>query len=97
MNVDPAGPLCGCGRSGCWEALIGLGALLRATGTGGSGTGPEFASPEAEVTAVARHAETGDPRTLVALSDLGHWVGVGRRTSSTSSIRRRSSWAATSG
>jgi predicted NBD/HSP70 family sugar kinase len=78
MNVDPAGPRCGCGRRGCWEALIGLGALLRAASTGGSrGTGPKIASPEAKVTAVAGQAEAGDPRTLAALSDLGHWVGVG--------------------
>jgi predicted NBD/HSP70 family sugar kinase len=75
MNVDPAGPRCGCGRRGCWEALIGLGALL-AAGTGGSG-GREVASPEAKVIAVAGQAEAGDSRTLAALSDLGHWVGVG--------------------
>jgi DNA-binding transcriptional ArsR family regulator len=29
MNVEPAGPLCGCGRRGCWEACIGLNALLQ--------------------------------------------------------------------
>jgi predicted NBD/HSP70 family sugar kinase len=77
MNVDPAGPPCGCGRRGCWEALIGLGALLQATSTGSPRTGPKIASPEAKVTAVARQAETGDPRTLAALGDLGHWVGAG--------------------
>jgi predicted NBD/HSP70 family sugar kinase len=77
MNVDPAGPRCGCGRRGCWEALIGLGALLRATGADGPRTGPKIDSLEAKVTAVARQAETGDSRTLAALNDLGHWVGVG--------------------
>jgi predicted NBD/HSP70 family sugar kinase len=78
MNVAPAGPRCGCGRRGCWEALIGLGALLRAASTGSSrGTDPTIASPEAKVIEVARQAETGDSRTLAALSDLGHWVGVG--------------------
>jgi predicted NBD/HSP70 family sugar kinase len=25
MNVMPDGPLCGCGRRGCWEACIGMG------------------------------------------------------------------------
>jgi predicted NBD/HSP70 family sugar kinase len=77
MNVDPAGPRCGCGRRGCWEALIGLGALLRATTAGGPATDPKIVSPEAKVTAVARLAETGDSPTLAALNDLGHWVGVG--------------------
>ena len=77
MKIDPAGPRCGCGRRGCWEALIGLGALLRAAGAGSSGPGPKIASPEAKVTALVRQAESGDARTLAALSDLGHWVGVG--------------------
>ncbi len=78
MNVDPAGPRCGCGRRGCWEALIGLGALLRAASTGGSHRAdPQITSPEAKVAAVAGQAETGDSRTLAALNDLGHWVGVG--------------------
>jgi len=40
MKLDPAGPVCGCGRRGCWEAFIGLRALLRAVfpdGPGGHG------------------------------------------------------------
>src|SRR4051794_33889907 len=30
MPLDPAGKPCGCGRSGCWETVVGLGALMRA-------------------------------------------------------------------
>jgi predicted NBD/HSP70 family sugar kinase len=43
MTLWPNGRRCGCGRQGCWEALIGLGALLRDTGierdTGAGGDG----------------------------------------------------------
>ncbi|WP_406422949.1 ROK family protein [Streptomyces sp. NBC_00842] len=27
VTVHPDGPLCGCGRRGCWEAFVGLNAL----------------------------------------------------------------------
>ncbi|HEY7430709.1 MAG TPA: ROK family transcriptional regulator [Streptosporangiaceae bacterium] len=74
MNLDPGGPACGCGRRGCWEALIGLGALLRATGTA---AGARASSPEAKVADVAARARAGEPRLLAALAELGHWVGAG--------------------
>ncbi|MGH3628289.1 MAG: ROK family protein, partial [Sciscionella sp.] len=32
MTLDPAGPECACGRHGCWESYIGLGALRASTG-----------------------------------------------------------------
>jgi len=77
MNLDPGGPECGCGRRGCWEALIGLGALLRATGAGDASGPARVASPEAKVAEVAAGARAGEPRLLAALAELGHWVGAG--------------------
>jgi predicted NBD/HSP70 family sugar kinase len=74
MLLDPGGPRCGCGRRGCWEALIGLGALLVKI----SADGPaRVSSPEAKVAEVAARARAGEPRVLDALSELGHWVGAG--------------------
>jgi len=75
MNLDPTGPRCGCGRRGCWEALIGLGALLRAAGGGEAAA--RMAAPEAKVAVVADRARGGDATALAALRELGHWVGVG--------------------
>lgn len=79
MNLDPAGPPCGCGRRGCWEALIGLGALLRAAGTrplaSPGGTGPM--APETKAASIAARARGGDERILAAFRELGHWVGTG--------------------
>jgi predicted NBD/HSP70 family sugar kinase len=78
MRVDPDGPRCGCGRHGCWEARIGLSALLN---TMGAAPAPERTSgektPESKVAAVVAQARAGDARTLAALDDLGRWVGVG--------------------
>jgi predicted NBD/HSP70 family sugar kinase len=45
MTLDPAGPPCGCGRRGCWEAYVGLEALLRAAGTLPDAASPGPASP----------------------------------------------------
>ena len=32
---------------------------------------------EAKVEEISRRAAAGDPRTLAALSEVGHWVGIG--------------------
>jgi predicted NBD/HSP70 family sugar kinase len=79
MKLDPDGPLCGCGRRGCWEALIGPGALLRTVFPDGlerhGRTGGE--PPEAKAAAVARLARAADTRVLAALEGIGRWVGIG--------------------
>ncbi len=79
MRLDPSGPVCGCGRHGCWEALIGLHALLRTAFPGGPGQHGVAAGepPEAKAAAVARLARAGDPHVLTALADIGGWVGIG--------------------
>jgi predicted NBD/HSP70 family sugar kinase len=78
MKLDPSGPRCGCGRRGCWEALIGLHALLRAASPDGPGhRGVSSEPPEAKAAAVARRARVGDAHALAALADIGRWVGIG--------------------
>ena len=79
MRLDPSGPICGCGRHGCWEALIGLHALLRAAFPGGAGQHGVAAGepPEAKAAAVARLARAGDAHVLTALAGIGRWVGIG--------------------
>ncbi|WP_063836888.1 ROK family transcriptional regulator [Phaeacidiphilus oryzae] len=74
MLVDPAGPACGCGRRGCWEALVGLQALLAAVGEPPAGAA---SSSEESVGRVARRAGRGDPAVLAALSRLGEDIGTG--------------------
>jgi predicted NBD/HSP70 family sugar kinase len=73
MKIDRAGPRCGCGRRGCWEASIGLTALLRAVGVRAS----QSTSPRAKVATVADRAAHGDARTLRALEEIGVCVGLG--------------------
>ena len=73
MTIDPRGPRCGCGRRGCWEAYIGLGAFLQSVGMrpGRAGT------PEELVRSVAIRASNGEALVLEALDQVGYFVGIG--------------------
>jgi predicted NBD/HSP70 family sugar kinase len=73
MNVMPDGPLCGCGRRGCWEACIGLNALLQSARQRPRADMP----PEHKIEPIVKRARAGDERTLGVLHELGRWVGVG--------------------
>jgi predicted NBD/HSP70 family sugar kinase len=70
MPVGDPTAMCGCGRQGCWEASIGLHAMLRAVGM------PELDTPVASAQAVAARAST-DPEVRAALVRLGRDVGLG--------------------
>ena len=73
MNVMPDGPLCGCGRRGCWEACVGLNALLQSARQRPRGDAP----PERKIEPLVKRARGGDERTLEVLAQLGRWIGVG--------------------
>jgi predicted NBD/HSP70 family sugar kinase len=83
MHVMEGGPQCGCGRFGCWEALVGLRPLLREAV-------PDVLAmvdaahtrvgPEEKVAHVVRRAEAGDTRVLAALQRHGRWLGTGLAT-----------------
>jgi predicted NBD/HSP70 family sugar kinase len=70
MPVGDPSAVCGCGRHGCWEASIGLHAMLRAVGM------PELDTPVASAQAVAARAAT-DAGVRRSLERLGHDVGLG--------------------
>ncbi|WP_412538269.1 ROK family transcriptional regulator [Longispora sp. K20-0274] len=70
VPVVPDGPVCGCGRRGCLEAVVGLAALI----------GGPPASPEQLATAVhglVTGAEAGDRTVLAALDVAGTRLGRG--------------------
>lgn len=70
MPVGDPDALCGCGRRGCWEASIGLHAMLEAVGM------TELATPLDTSRAVATRA-LGDATVRGGLARLGHDVGLG--------------------
>ncbi len=73
MVLDEAGPPCGCGRNGCWEAYVGLGALLRRVDPAWDLT----VDPRDAVEEIVRRAERGDEATVSALREVGKWLGIG--------------------
>jgi len=84
MVVDPAGPPCPCGQSGCWERYAsgsGLGMLARRAAIGGrlnevvrhAGGDPEAVRGEH----VQSTAAEGDPEALAVIDEFARWVALG--------------------
>jgi predicted NBD/HSP70 family sugar kinase len=77
MPLDPAGQRCGCGRVGCWETSVGLGALLRAVGDADDPVRDAALDLESRLEVIRERAASGDERTLAALRGIGTALGVG--------------------
>jgi glucokinase len=84
MVVDPTGPVCPCGRRGCWERLgsgSGLGRLAREAAEAGrldralGLAGGDLTAVRGEH--VTRAAQEGDEDALELLHNFGWWVAVG--------------------
>jgi predicted NBD/HSP70 family sugar kinase len=82
MHVVDNGPVCGCGRRGCWETLVGLRQLLR-------DAVPDLAAeleshrnkgPEAKVGPVIERATAKDRVALEGLRKNATWLGIGLAT-----------------
>jgi len=84
MVVDPAGPLCPCGRRGCWERMAsgsGLGRLARDAAEAGR-LDRSLALAGGDVMAVrgehvAQAASEADQQALDLLRSFAWWVAVG--------------------
>lgn len=70
MTINPDGPPCHCGSTGCIETYIGEHALLRAAGV------TDRHGPRA-VDALFIDAASGDPRARQAVRSVALWLGRG--------------------
>jgi glucokinase len=84
MTVNPGGRLCGCGNSGCWEAMAGRDAIIeravRALQTGRPsvlGEMCEFQPDNVTPALIAKAANDGDALAREVLEETGMWVGIG--------------------
>jgi predicted NBD/HSP70 family sugar kinase len=73
---DPAA-LCGCGRRGCWETVVGLAALLRDAADPRDPVRDPARDLETRLAELAERADAGDERTLAALHRVGTGLGGG--------------------
>ncbi len=70
MPIGDSTALCGCGRRGCWEASVGLHAMLAAVGM------PELETPLLTAESVAARA-VDDAGVRAGLVQVGHQLGLG--------------------
>lgn len=84
MVIDPSGPLCPCGRHGCWERFAsgsGLGRLGRDAAIGGRlRRAVELAGGDTEAVRgehVVAAARAGDPDAGAVLDDFAWWMAAG--------------------
>ncbi|MCA2224906.1 ROK family transcriptional regulator [Nonomuraea aurantiaca] len=70
IQIDPLGPECRCGRTGCLEAVAGIGAVLEHVS-------PSPVEVELEIEEVVRRARAGDAHTLGLLRGVGRDLGRG--------------------
>lgn len=78
MQLDPNGLECACGRVGCWETRVGLGALLREAAPDlGEALRTGVMDPEDRIAEIVRRVDAGEARTVTALAEVGRWLGVG--------------------
>jgi predicted NBD/HSP70 family sugar kinase len=69
--------VCGCGRRGCWETVVGLAVLLREAADPDDAVHDPARDLEDRLAEVARRADAGDARTLAALGKVGTALGTG--------------------
>lgn len=84
MTVDPDGELCGCGKRGCWETLVGPRAIARrvrrALESGEQSSIPSLIENDLDridVSIVVQAAQAGDPVARTALEEVGTYLGIG--------------------
>jgi predicted NBD/HSP70 family sugar kinase len=75
LTIDPVGPPCGCGGRGCLERLAGQDALLRLAGWDPR-LPREGSRPEWPGAMLAESARAGHARTLEAIGQVGHALGM---------------------
>ncbi|MCS0603542.1 ROK family transcriptional regulator [Streptomyces sp. LP11] len=77
MPLGAGGRVCVCGRRGCWETVVGLGALLSDAADGTDAVHDDTVPLEERLGELRRRAAAGDPRTAEALRRVADGLGVG--------------------
>jgi predicted NBD/HSP70 family sugar kinase len=71
MLMNPDGYRCRCGAIGCWETEAGEAALARRAGI------PATVEGLGILDTVVVRANAGDRKTIDAIAEIGHWLGLG--------------------
>ncbi len=77
MPLAPGGHPCACGRAGCWETMVGLGALLRHAADPDDPVHDPSLDVETRLADLRGRADGGDRRTLDALARIADDLALG--------------------
>lgn len=82
QTIDPAGPRCGCGNFGCWEALAARDAIVERADRklqAGRASALRETAPRGGLTPelVSRAAVEGDPVAQEVVDEIGCLIGIG--------------------
>ncbi|WP_419999603.1 ROK family protein [Streptomyces boninensis] len=77
MPLDPERRPCVCGRAGCWEAMVGLDAIMELAADPGDEVRDATRPLEERFALLHRRAERGDERTRRALARVADDLGLG--------------------
>jgi glucokinase-like ROK family protein len=84
MTIEPGGQLCGCGKRGCWETVVGPRAIVRRVREALEGGGESLIHDlvdgdldRIDVDLVVQAAESGDPLAKGALGEISVQLGIG--------------------
>lgn len=77
MPLGSNGHPCACGRTGCWETMVGMTALLRQAADPSDSIHDPSLDLETRLTEVLRRAAAGDARTLQALEQVADDLALG--------------------
>lgn len=77
LPLGQQGQQCACGRTGCWETIVGLTAFLQMAADAGDDVHDRLVPLESRLRTLRRRADAGDVRTLTALSTIADNLGAG--------------------
>ena len=77
MAIGAADSICGCGRHGCWEAVVGLAAILRAIADPDDDLHDPALDLSSRLKEIETRAAAGDDRTLAGLAAVATCLGLG--------------------
>ncbi len=81
VTINPDGPVCKCGKRGCWEVFASNNATAQyyrdIMPSQRNGRRPNSSAPEPTFEDVLHLAELGDPCALQALERMARYLGVG--------------------
>jgi predicted NBD/HSP70 family sugar kinase len=79
VTLDEKGPLCKCGKRGCWERYASNSAAVQDYSRSGDATLTELAGDDeaAKFRSLVELARNGDPRAVAAIDRMAHFLGSG--------------------